>query len=240
MPSLPPSGSLFVPWKRQANPAPAPGSAREATGAAAPAASPAPTPLAELLRRLAGGEAAALDELYRRESGPVYRYALALCGNAAWAADATHDAFMALIHRPEGYDPTRATLGAYLAGVARHALSAQWRELQRLLPLPEEDGGIDVLPAVAQAVSPDILLVRAQDSAAVWAALRRLATHYREAVLLVDVQERPYEEAAQIAGIPLNTLRTRLHRARLQLAALLGAPAAETVAATPTPTEVAR
>ena len=43
----------------------------------------------------------------------------------------------------------------------------------------------------------------------------------REALVLVDLQERPYEQAAQIAGIELNTLRSRLHRARARLAAQL-------------------
>ena len=45
-----------------------------------------------------------------------------------------------------------------------------------------------------------------------------------EAVVLVDVQDRSYDEAAQIAGIELNTLRTRVHRGRAKLARLLAAP----------------
>jgi RNA polymerase sigma-70 factor, ECF subfamily len=51
---------------------------------------------------------------------------------------------------------------------------------------------------------------------------------FREAVVLVDIQERTYTEAAQIAGVEINTLRTRLHRARKRLAQAL----------TPVPTEV--
>jgi RNA polymerase sigma-70 factor (ECF subfamily) len=47
-------------------------------------------------------------------------------------------------------------------------------------------------------------------------------------VVLVDLQERPYAEAARIAGIELNTMRTRLHRARSRLSALLGAAAGST------------
>jgi RNA polymerase sigma-70 factor (ECF subfamily) len=212
-------------------------------------------PAAQWLQRLAGGDFAALDSLYRRESARVYRYALAVCGNAAWAADATQDAFIALATRPQGFDPARGQIGAYLAGVARHALSARWRELRREVPhdasheaahgasfdaaqrevsldedaLPEPRSG-----AIGNAATPEQLLVRAQEVQALWAALRRLPVVFREAVVLVDLQERPYAEAAQIAGIELNTLRTRLHRARSRLAALLGAPGAPTASAADT------
>lgn len=175
---------------------------------------------AVLVARLAEGEAAALDELYRREAGPVYRYALALGGNAAWAADATQEAFVALASRPQGFDAARGTLGAYLAGVARHALAAQWRAQRQETPLEEGDDD-DALEAAA--LSPEQLLVQVQDGAQVWSALRRLPPPFREALVLVDLQERPYAEAAQIAGVEINTLRTRLHRARQKLAAQLGA-----------------
>lgn len=180
---------------------------------------------ASLVSRVAAGDSRALDVLYRREAGPVYRYALALSGNAAWAADATQEAFIALATKPHGFDATRGPLGAWLAGVARHALSALWREGRLEDPLPE-DGVEDVLDAHAAAANPEGLLVRRQDNAAFWAALRALAAPYREALVLVDLQERPYAEAAAIAGIELNTLRTRLHRARGKLAALLNHSAA--------------
>lgn len=177
---------------------------------------------AALVARVAEGDAAALDELYRREAGPVYRYALALGGNAAWAADATQEAFVALALRPEGFDAGRGALGAYLAGVARHALAALWRAQRHEAPLEggdDDDGG----DGESAALSPEQLLVQVQDSAQVWAALRRLPGPFREALVLVDLQERPYAEAARIAGVEINTLRTRLHRARQKLAALLGA-----------------
>ena len=176
-----------------------------------------------LAAQLAGGDQQALADLYRREVGPVYRYALALCGNPGWAADATQEAFVALVARPKGFDAARGTLGAYLAGVARHALAARWREGFAELPLPADDEAAAVGDETA--ASPETLLVRRQGSAEVWAALRQLPAPFREALVLVDLQERPYAEAARIAGVELNTLRTRLHRARLKLAALLSADA---------------
>jgi RNA polymerase sigma-70 factor (ECF subfamily) len=174
----------------------------------------APEDDAALLQRLAAGDAQALERLYRRECGPVYRYALALCGNPGWSADAVQDAFMQLLQRPAGFDAARGTLGAYLAGIVRHRLLAQWRE-----PLqPAEDEAA----APPDDASAETLLVRRQQGDALWRALRALPWVFREAVVLVDLQERPYAEAAAIAGVELNTLRTRLHRARQRLARALG------------------
>jgi len=172
--------------------------------------------------RLKAGDPDALEALYRLEAGPVYRYALALSGNPSWAADATQDAFVALATRPAAFDPDRGSLGAYLAGAARHALLAQWRQARDAMPIDDEEEDGDRLSADAQAVSPETLLVRAQSGARVWQALRELPWTFREAVVLVDLQERPYADAARIAGVELNTLRTRLHRARMRLARLLG------------------
>ncbi len=170
--------------------------------------------------------AQALDLLYRDEAPRVYRYALALCGNAAWAADATQEAFVALALRPQGFDARKGALGAYLAGTARHTLAAHWKESRQAQPWPGADDGEsdDSADTPSHEVTPEALLVRAQEGSAVWAALRQLPPAFREALVLVDLQERSYAEAAAIAGVELNTLRTRLHRGRHRLAALL-APA---------------
>lgn len=186
---------------------------------------------AEALRRLAAGDSAALAPLFQVEAPRVYRYALGLSGNPAWAADATQEAFVALATQPAQFDPARGTLGAWLAGVARHALLAQWRQARRERPwadapgtdAPDESSEGSDGDDGALGASPEALLVAEQDGAAVWAALRALPAPFREAVLLVDLQDRSYAEAAAIAGIEINTLRTRVHRGRLKLAARLGA-----------------
>ena len=186
--------------------------------------------LATLVARIARGERAALEQLYRREAGAVYRYALALSGNEAWAADATQDAFLAFAQRPAAFDAQRGSLGAYLAGAARHTLLALWRQARGELVLQDADTHADAgVDDEAQAADghdvacPEQLLVRAQSTRELWRALDALPFIYREPVVLVDLQERSYLDAARIAGIELNTLRTRLHRARLRLAHLLGA-----------------
>ena len=178
---------------------------------------------ADLLHRAARGDAAALDALYRQESGSVYRYALALCGNEAWAADALQDAFLALLHQPTGFDAAKGSLGAYLCGMARHHLLATRRDrLHTAVPLDEDDEAAD---HTDWAPDPQDQLLRMQSLQALHQALAGLPWHQREALVLVDLQERDYAQAAAIAGIPINTLKTRVLRGRRQLHAVLSAAA---------------
>lgn len=178
---------------------------------------------AALVARLHAGDRDAMAAIYSRESAAVYRYALALSGNRNWADDAMQEAFIALATRAESFDAAKGSLGAWLAGVARHWLLAQWRAAHQHEPLDEQahDDG----PGVA---ATDAVLVRRQDIDALWTAVRALPWPFREALVLVDLQERPYEQAAAIAGIEINTLRSRLHRARARLAALLNEQAPAT------------
>ena len=175
----------------------------------------APAPL----QRLAQGDALALDIVYRAEAGEVYRFALAMCGNPAWSADAVQDAFVHIAEDLSGFDAAKGPLRAYLCGIARHRLLARWRESRGGVAAEDEDIADEVGEAFA--LAPDAELARAQDSASLWGAIRALPWSFREAVVLVDLQERPYAEAAQIAGVELNTLRTRLHRGRQRLAQAL-------------------
>ena len=175
------------------------------------------------LMRLGAGDTSALDSIYQEHSGPVYRYLLALCGDGSVAADAMHDAFVTLIDRPTGFDSARGTLGGYLAGIARRVLWARWRDpIHQATPLDNDNEASDQEVTDA-ADDPLQLVVASQDLGALMAALLALPWPFREAVILVDLQERDYREAASIAGIPLNTLRTRVLRGRRRLAHALGA-----------------
>jgi RNA polymerase sigma-70 factor (ECF subfamily) len=167
-----------------------------------------------------------LEAAYRQEGESVYRYALALSGDPALAADATHEAFIALAQSPGGYDASLGSLGAYLAGIARHQLLAAWRQRDRHVAWDAhtvDDGEDDPVADPTHLLAPDreATLIGEQTLDALWAAIRALPWPFREALVLVDLQERPYAEAARIAGIELNTLRTRVHRARRRLAAQL-------------------
>ncbi|MFT7776679.1 RNA polymerase sigma factor [Roseateles sp.] len=186
-------------------------------GFVAPAAS-ATGEEAALLARLADGDADALALVYRRESGTVYRYALALAGDEATALDAVQEAFAQLLRGPQSYQASRGSLGAYLAGMARHQLLNQWRDARRHVPL---DDSLDAEDPAEATPASDARLNLAQQHDGLWAAIRALSWPQREAIVLVDLQERSYADAAAIAGVGVDVLRTRLHRARQRLADLL-------------------
>jgi RNA polymerase sigma-70 factor (ECF subfamily) len=183
---------------------------------------PAAADDAALVRRIAAGDRLALDAAYRAHSAAVHRYLLAIGATAAAAADALHEAFVVLASRPSSFDAQRGRLPAWLAGIARHALLLHWREQRREAALGDESIDVEAPGDQAEPASPEQLLVSRQSSTAVWAAIRALPFAQREALVLVDLQERPYAEAAQIAGIGVDRLRSRLHRARLRLAERLG------------------
>jgi RNA polymerase sigma-70 factor (ECF subfamily) len=178
----------------------------------------------QLAARVAAGDRDALAQVYAREGDRVYRYVLAMTGNAALAADVLQDTFVQFAARPQGYDAARGPLQGYLVGIARHAVLAQWSRDSRHTSL--DGDGAPVIEADA-GDDPGELLVARQDGAALLAAIARLPAPFREALVLVELQERSYAEAAAIAGIELNTLRTRLHRAKLKLAQMLRAGAAQ-------------
>ena len=81
----------------------------------------------DLMGRLAGGDRQALDLIYRAEAAEVYRFGLAMCGNAAWSADAVLDAFVQLAEMPQVYDRILGPLRGYLCGIVRYRLLSRWR-----------------------------------------------------------------------------------------------------------------
>jgi RNA polymerase sigma-70 factor (ECF subfamily) len=165
----------------------------------------------DLLRGLRAGEEEAFTVLYRRWQGPVYRYALRMSGSPALAEDVTQEVFMALLRRSEGYDPSRGELSSYLHGIARNMARRRLERERSFLPLGEEAGTEDPLADLAQRERTDL----------VWGGLLGLPLHYREAVVLCDLQGLSYEEVATVLGCAVGTVRSRLHRGREQLASRL-------------------
>ena len=164
----------------------------------------------ELYRNIRKGDRGALAELYERREPGLYRYALYVSGSRAVAEEVTQEIFLRLIGPGIPFDERRGSLEAYLHGVARNLL----RVRQPALGLEEVDE-----PAANDDALRD--LIDDQRTAALLGAVRELPAGYRDAVVLCDLEERSYEEAAQLMGCPVGTVRSRLHRARGLLAAKL-------------------
>lgn len=169
----------------------------------------------QLLTQALDGSEDAFTALYRRRQGPVYRFALHMSGSTLIAEEVTQDVFMFLLQRGRDFDPSRGALGAYLFGVARNyvrrAMEKSHSETVMTTPAEDED------PLLVTDSDPVDDIARSQTSKAVWKAVLSLPEHYREVVVLCDLQEMSYADAAETVGCALGTVRSRLHRAHEML-----------------------
>ena len=191
-----------------------------------------PTEDLALLTDIKRGNPAAFESLYRRHQAPLYRFALLRSGSPDTAADIVQEIFMALIQNTLKFDPTRGVLQGFLFGVARNMLlkhdSAQVRFISTSKNAFNDGGDDDAVNSVVDP-SPQPLerLLGEHQAEAVRQALRALAPHYREVVILYEMHDLSYVEIAQICKIDIGTVRSRLSRARTRLVELLEADFAD-------------
>jgi RNA polymerase sigma-70 factor (ECF subfamily) len=164
----------------------------------------------ELILAVASGDREAFGALYRRRRADVYRFAMHMIGAAGTAEDVAQDVFMTVIREARRYDSRRAGVVAWLLGIARNHARRRLAE-RRYEPLPVDGGEPRVESDPADGLS------KAQETAALRRALIGLPIVYREAVVLCDLQELSYQEAAEAAGCAIGTIRSRLHRGRTML-----------------------
>ena len=175
-----------------------------------------------LLRRAAKGDKEAFTLLYRRHQAALYRFALRMTGNAWAAEEIVQDVFMTLMRDPKKYDATRGTLGGFLYGVARNRVMKHLERLPREVSLEEKnDDGTGHGIVLQDATTPATQAEKRERVEQVRSAVLDLPTEFREAVVLCELEEMSYEEAAQMAGCPIGTIRSRLHRGRALLMARL-------------------
>jgi RNA polymerase sigma-70 factor (ECF subfamily) len=190
-----------------------------------------------LVRRVLGGDEEAFSLLYKRRHPSIYRFALHMSGNASVAEDVTQEVFMTLVRDAGRYDPARGTVAGFLFGVARNHLRKRWEQDRRLVPLAGDaddygplassDGAYNSarnggrngngngngnghyeIPTSRDEYSSMEMVTRVRK------AVGTLPENYREVVVLCELEEMSYEEAAAALGCPVGTVRSRLHRAR--------------------------
>ena len=168
----------------------------------------------DLMRRTAAGDREAFETLYRTHHATVYRFARLMTGSTTIAEDIVQEVFLALMRDASRYDPARASLTSYLYGSARHHTR---RRLLRDRFLVRLDDQADLcLPAGSPTVADD--LMRQRDVQHLRRAIVRLPARYREVIVLCDLQDVSYADAAHALGCAVGTIRSRLHRARHLLA----------------------
>ncbi len=173
-----------------------------------------------LLSRMMTGDAQAFEELYERRQGAIYRFALRMSGSEAVAEDVTQEVFMALINDGNQYDPARGAVSAYLFGIARHKVLRRLQKDRAFVSMSDETAEEETTRSDEKMIlncDPLTELTRNEIIESVRGAILSLPVHYREVIILCNLEEMNYSEAADALGCAVGTVRSRLHRARALL-----------------------
>ena len=168
----------------------------------------------ELLRSMLTGDEEALATLYQRRHGSVYRFALQMSGSPALAEDVTQEVFMALLRDGTSYDSTRGPLNWFLLGIARNLVRQRLGREHFYASLADDPSDGSVPNQLRAASDPLDELARNETIETVRKAVLSLPPRYREVVVLCELQEMTYAEAASVLDCAIGTVRSRLHRGR--------------------------
>jgi RNA polymerase sigma-70 factor, ECF subfamily len=165
-----------------------------------------------LIKSIAKGDKRAIEVLFVRHNVRVFRFALRLIRDESMAEDLVSEVFFDA-WRQAGKFEGRSQVSTWLLGICRNkAMAATKRRSDA--QLDDKSATTIVDPADDQAVS----IEKSERSAILRKCLTRLSAAHREIIDLVYYHEKSIDEAAEIISIPRNTVKTRMHYARLQMA----------------------
>ena len=171
------------------------------------------------------------DRLLREHHRRAFSFAYRLTGNREDAEDLTQDAFLRAYRAFDRYDHDRP-FDRWLYRIITNLFIDRLRSRPRTTPLSldaplEGIDGEQVLGEIADdTTDPSRMVMRDVMDERLQAALDRLPPQFRETVVMTDIEGLSYEEAAQLLGCAVGTIRSRLHRARVMMRdALAGCPA---------------
>jgi RNA polymerase sigma-70 factor (ECF subfamily) len=176
--------------------------------------------LESLVRAMAGGDAGALSCIYEQTVGQVFGIARCMLRSKEDAEEIVCDVYTHAWQTASHYDPTRGSVMAWLAIMARNRSVDRLRQRRKYLPLTDaarhpDDGG------AGGAASPEEILARFQTGSAVHRALETLPPERRRLIALAFFNGLSHQEIADSTGIPLGTVKSHVRRALSVLQAAL-------------------
>jgi RNA polymerase sigma-70 factor (ECF subfamily) len=176
------------------------------------------------------GSREALEELFARYRQPLFGFFRRRLANKERAEDLAQETFVAVIRAAARYEP-RSMVCTYLYGIALRLLANERRKQEKdwrrqakdprspgTLDTDKDRGGLAQDGAAALEAIPDPKAAGAADTV-LWVrqALEKLEPVEREVLMLREYEQLSYEDIAQLLRIPINTVRSRLFRARMAL-----------------------
>jgi RNA polymerase sigma-70 factor, ECF subfamily len=174
---------------------------------------------AELLQLALAGEEAAFLVLYNRLKEGIFRYAFYMTNSKSAAEEVTQEVFMALLKDGRNYRADRGDIAAFAFGIARNFVRRIERRERAYQPFPVEPAVESVSKNLIS--EPEVLsgqMIRGEVVERVQAAVASLPDHYRQVVVLCDLCELSYADAACRLECAVGTIRSRLNRAHSLLA----------------------
>lgn len=163
------------------------------------------------------GDRSAFDEIVTRHERRVWAVCLRICTDPDDARDAAQETFLTAF-RSMGSFRGDAQLSTWLHRIAVNASLDLLRKRGR-----RRETTTDTVPEVASSEpQPDEMAIGGQRASEVHDALSKLSDDHRAVVVLHDLQGLEYPEVAEALQIPVGTVKSRLHRARVELSRLLG------------------
>lgn len=175
---------------------------------------------ANLLERHRHGDAQAFGELYEQFETMVYNLAFRMSGNRADAEDIAQETFIRAYRHLRKFKG-KSSLKTWMFRIALNCANTRLRRRGRRLAHRVDDSEPALERAADESRSPEERAVATDLSATVRVGLEQLPPHYREAVLLRDFEDMNYSEIAEVLGVRIGTVRSRIARGREQLRQLL-------------------
>jgi RNA polymerase sigma-70 factor (ECF subfamily) len=172
----------------------------------------------QLVRACLQGQTEAFETLVRRYQDRLFNTVYRLLGDAEDARDALQDAFLQAYRSLDRFKG-EAQFYTWMYRIAVNAAMTLKRKQRVMLPI-EAGGGVEPLDTRA-GTQPETALENADGERRLQDALNRLSPEHRAVLVLKDIEGYKYEAIAVIAQVPIGTVRSRLHRARLELRELL-------------------
>jgi RNA polymerase sigma-70 factor (ECF subfamily) len=184
-----------------------------------------PSPDQALLARARDGDAHAMEQLLAKYELRVYRFGLRMCGNEDDARDILQETLLAAFKNLRTFRGD-SQVSTWLYQIARSFCIKQRRRLEGQPAEHEPVEAQEARQVVADTPPGDLSTHAREVGALLQAAIETLRPDHREALVLRDVEGLSAEEAAEVVGIEVSALKSRLHRGRLELreklAAVLG------------------
>jgi len=167
------------------------------------------------------GRTAAFGELVRRYQDRLYNTVFRLVDSAEDAQDVVQEAFLHAYQSLESFKGD-ALFFTWLYRIAVNAAISLRRKRRAVVRIDGRNGEAGIEPPdESNAIQPGHGLEQAEEERRVQLALCRLSQEHKAVLVMKDMEGMKYEQIAEQLGVPVGTIRSRLHRARLELRGLL-------------------